>query len=327
MAQSEGSEVLAHPQEADRWQRIHAAASPHLPDREWATRRVLALTAATMAVELVAGYATGSMALVADGWHMSAHALAMGLAYAAHLASRNPTVRRRMSFGTGKISALGAYTSALLLAAIALLAGAQSVARLIWPEPVAFVPAILVAGLGLVVNVASVRILRADSHADTPRELARRADPQAPAGHRHDPSHAAAIAHVVADATTSVLAIVALLGGRIFGWGFLDPITGLVGCALVLFWSAGLVRRSARTLLDFTPSNGVESAIREVVARSFDATVADVHVWEFAAGQLACQLTLVAHEPLEPERVRTALSGVPGLAHVTVEINACREAH
>jgi Co/Zn/Cd efflux system component len=124
-----------------------------------------------------------------------------------------------------------------------------------------------------------------------------------------------------------VLAIAALLGGRIFDWGFLDPLTGMLGCGLVLLWAVRLVRSSGRTLLDFTPSPGVEAAVRDLIARHYDAVVADVHVWEFAPRSLACQLSLVAHEPIEPEQVRATLGRIPGLTHVTVEVNACREEH
>ena len=147
------------------------------------------------------------------------------------------------------------------------------------------------------------------------------------AAHHHDPSHKAAIAHVVADALTSVLAIVALLGGRIFGWSFLDPATGLLGCGLVVYWAVGLARTSGRTLLDFTPACGVENAVRELIAREYDAVVVDAHVWEFAPRQLACELSLIAHQPLEPEHVKSTLSSLSELVHVTVEVNTCKEAH
>jgi cation diffusion facilitator family transporter len=317
---------MTDPHDTERWQRIHEAAAPPMPGRERATRLVLLITAITMAIELVAGYLTGSMALVADGWHMSSHALAMGLAYVVHVAARSPFMRTRMSFGTGKISALGGYTSALLLAAVALGAGAQSVSRLVWPVAVSFLPAVVVAVGGLAVNIASVRILGRASHGPDGTAV----EPAQAHAHPHpdtDPSHRAAIAHVLADAMTSVLAILALVGGRVFGWTFLDPLTGLAGCALVLFWAARLVRISARTLLDFTPASGVEGSVRDLIARTYDAVVADVHVWEFAPQKLACQLSLVAHEPLEPEHVKTTLAQISGLTHVTVEVNACREDH
>jgi cation diffusion facilitator family transporter len=324
-----------HPVEVERWKQIHDSAAPHAPERQLATQKVLALTVFTMGAELIAGYWSGSMALVADGWHMSSHALAMGLAWIVHLACQSPRMRARMSFGTGKISALGGYTSALLLCAVALSAGAQSVARLVSPEPVAFGPAIIVAVAGLGVNLWSARILSgagvvaaepAAAPAGAPVGHSHARDAAAGA-HDHDPSHKAAIAHVIADALTSVLAIAALAGGRLLGWTWLDPATGLLGCGLVLFWAVRLVRTSGRTLLDFTPACGVESAVRELIAREYDAVVVDAHVWEFAPRQLACELSLIAHEPLEPERVKASLSGLSELVHVTVEVNPCREEH
>jgi cation diffusion facilitator family transporter len=326
-----------HPEEVERWKQIHDSASPARPEHEVATQQVLVLTVFTMAVELVAGYWSGSMALVADGWHMSTHAAAMGLAWVAHVACRSRRMRARMTFGTGKISALGGYTSALLLTGIALYAGAQSVSRLFWPVPVAFVPALVVAVGGLGVNLWSARILsRADRApgASGPAAVEKAPGPghthsrdAAEGAHRHDPSHRAAIAHVAADAATSVLAIVALLGGRVFGWAFLDPLTGLVGCALVLYWGLRLVRSSAHTLLDFTPACGVETAVRDLIAREYDAVVVDAHVWEFAPRQLACTVSLIAHEPLEPEHVKATLSSLSELVHVNVEVNPCREDH
>ena len=317
-----------HPAEVERWKQIHDSASPDAPERQVATRQVLLLTVFTMIAELIAGYWSQSMALVADGWHMSSHALAMGLAWIVHVACKSPRMRARMSFGTGKISALGGYTSALLLCAVAVSAGAQSISRLLWPVPVAFGPAIVVAVGGLAVNLWSARIL---SRAGTTPEPA---PPDAAHSHAreiapgtHDPSHSAAIAHVVADALTSVLAIVALLGGSIFGWTFLDPATGVIGCVLVLYWAVQLVRTSGRTLLDFTPACGVEAAVRDLIAREYDAVVVDAHVWEFAPRQLACELSLIAHEPLEPEHVKTTLSRLSELVHVNVEVNPCKEEH
>jgi cation diffusion facilitator family transporter len=324
-----------HPREEENRRLIHESGAPPAPEREMATRRVLVLTVATMGVELLAGYWTGSMALVADGWHMSSHALAMGLAYLVHLACRSRFMRTRMSFGTGKLSALGGYTSALLLAAIAISAGAQSVSRLVWPVPVNFVPAIVVAALGLAVNVWSARILSQASGPDAPDAAA--AGPSASHAHEHhhghahadggDPSHGAAIAHVLADAITSVTALLALFGGRLFGWTFLDPLMGALGCGLVLYWAIGLVRSSARTLLDFTPACGVEAAVRELIARHYDAVIVDAHVWEFAPRKLACELSLIAHQPLEPEHVKSTLAQLSELSHVTVEVNPCREEH
>lgn len=327
-----------HPREEEIRRLIHESGAPAMPERETATQQVLVLTVVTMTIELLAGYWTGSMALAADGWHMSSHALAMGLAYLVHVARRSPFMRARMSFGTGKIGALGGYTSAILLAAIALSAGAQSMARLIWPVPVAFGPAIVVAAGGLAVNVWSARIL---SRAAAPASMPAAGTPAAPPGEHHhghghladdhdhdaDPSHRAAIAHVLADALTSVTAVIALLGGRLFGWGFLDPLMGVVGCGLVLFWAVRLVRSSTRTLLDFTPACGVEAAVRDLIARNYEAVIVDAHVWEFAPRKLACEISLVAHQPIEPDHVKNTLAQLSELTHVTVEVNPCREEH
>ncbi len=313
---------MKHPTQTERWSRLHDTHTSHAPGRERATRWVLILTVVTMIIELVVGYATGSMALVADGWHMSSHAVAMALAWLVYVASRSARFRSRMSFGTGKLNALGGYTSALILGGIALATGWQSVERLIRPIPIGFDAALTTAVAGLLVNVVSAWLLRDDEPHEADHGHAHTT------GHVHaarDHNHRAAFLHVVADACTSVLAILALWGGRAMGWTLLDPLIGLVGMGLVLVWTIGLIRDSSRTLLDFTPSCGVESAVRETISQSWDADVADVHIWEFGPGQLACQLSLVAHEAIEPERVRESLAGIHELTHVTVEVNRCAE--
>ncbi len=303
-----------HPDHIERWNRLHDAHAALTPGRERATRGVLMLTVATMAVELVVGYATGSMALVADGWHMSSHALAMALAWLVYVASRSPRFRAKMSFGTGKLSALGGYTSALLLWLVASWMAWQSFDRLRNPVASDFGPALYTAVGGLVVNLLSAWILGDDHDHDL------EGAPSTP-----DHNHRAAFVHVLADALTSVLAIGALLGAKYVGWNALDPVMGLVGAALVLWWSGGLLRNAGRTLLDFTPSRAVELAVCDTITRNYDADVADVHIWEFGPGQLACQLSIIAHEHLEPDSVRATLSGIPHLTHVTVEVNRCRE--
>jgi cation diffusion facilitator family transporter len=207
----------------------------HLPPpREKAARAVLLLTLLTMAAELVVGYASGSMALVADGWHMLSHATAMLLAWIVHVAVRRARRHGGAGFTPARLSALGGYTSALLLTGFAAHMAVESIDRLRRPIPVLFEAAIVTAVVGLVVNLVSVKLLAVRAHED---------DAHA------DHSHRAAVMHVAADALTSVLAIVALLAGRYAGWGFLDPTTGLVGAALVAWWAAGLIRASARTLV------------------------------------------------------------------------------
>lgn len=213
---------------------MHSGAPHEAPPRERAARTVLVLTLVTMAVELAAGYATGSMALVADGWHMSSHATAMLLAWIVHVAVRRARVAGRRAFAPARLGALGGYTSALLLAGFAAHMASESVARLRDPVPVRFEAALVVAVVGLAVNVLCARLLHAHEHDDDGAT---------------DLNQRAAFLHVVADAVTSVLAIVALLGGRLAGWFFLDPVMGLVGAALVVWWAFGLARDSARTLV------------------------------------------------------------------------------
>lgn len=309
--------------------------------RQRATRVVLLLTLATMVAELAVGYAAGSMALVADGWHMSSHATAMALAWAVHAASRDARVRARLAFGPGKLRALGGYTSALLLGGFAALMLAQSVRRLFAPVAIDFDAALITAVVGLAVNVVSARLL-SDGHAHDdghehghgqecehgraatagPTSEGARAD--APVA---DHNHRAAYLHVLADAVTSVLAILALLGGRFAGWGVLDPLMGIAGGALVLTWAAGLLRSSARTLIDVGPGAELDGRIRAAVLRATDATVVDLHVWQTGPSALACHVSLVAHAPLEPDAVRNELLRIERMRHVTVEVNVCRDAH
>ena len=298
-------------------------ADPDSLRRERAARTVLLLTLAMMTAELVAGYAAGSMALVADGWHMSSHATAMFLTFVVHRAARSERLRARLAFGPAKLRALGGYTSALLLGGFALLMIFQSVERMVRPVPVDFDAAIGVAVVGLLVNLLSIRILGHD-HADGHGH-----------GHGHDHdhehgdhNHRAAYLHVLADAVTSVAAIVALLGGRWFGWGILDPLMGVAGGLLVLWWAVGLLRTSARTLVDVGPGEALKKKIRDAVrGTAADATIVDLHVWETGPDRLACHVSVVTHETAEPAAFKAALAAVPGLRHVTVEVNVCRDPH
>ncbi len=318
------------------------AADPGDLRRERASRTVLLLTLITMTAELIVGYAAGSMALVADGWHMSSHATAMFLAFAVHRAARSKRLKARLAFGPAKLRALGGYTSALMLGGFALLMLFQSVERMFRPVPVDFDAAIGVAVVGLLVNLLSIRILGHD-HAggrrhehehghehgheheqDHPHEHA----PSAPGSGHDDQNHRAAYLHVFADAVTSVAAIVALLGGRLFGWRILDPLMGVAGGLLVLWWAIGLVRISARTLIDVGPGEAFKAKIRDAVrGTAADATIVDLHVWETRPDRLACHVSVVTHENAEPAAFKAALAAVPGLGHVTVEVNVCRDPH
>ena len=297
----------------------------HNPVAERRTRQVMWLTAAMMIVEIVAGTVYGSMALLADGWHMSSHALALGVAAGAYALARRYAQDHRFTFGTWKVEVLGGYTSAVLLMAVAGYMGFESIRRLLTPAPIRFDEAIPVALLGLAVNVVSAWLLSTG---------------EAGHGHEHGTAHGhgeaarqrhldlnlrAAYLHVVADAATSVLAVGALLGGRYFGATWLDPVMGLAGTVLVGRWAWGLMRESGRVLLDAEMDAPVVDEVREVIADlDARATLRDLHVWRVGKGKYACIVSLEPSAALQPEDVRRALSVHEELVHITVEVRDTR---
>lgn len=339
------------------------------------TRLVMLITLATMFVEIAAGWWFNSMALLADGWHMSSHAAAIGLSSLAYWAARRYAQDARFAFGTWKIEVLAGFTSALLLLGVAAAMVGGSVERLVSPQDIHYQEAIAVAVLGLGVNLACALILGHDHaeggehghghghghhhghhhHAHTHAKPAR-AEAQAHAHHGHDHAHhdhghhdhghahhyhepvpgerykqdinlRAAYVHVIADAATSVLAIVALAAGLLLGWSWLDPVMGLVGAALVAVWAVGLLRESARGLLDSEMDHPLTEEIRSALA-GFDADapgsvqVADLHVWRIGRDKYASIIGLVTDDPLvDPAAVKARLAEHGELVHVTVEIN------
>lgn len=285
------------------------------------TRRVVFITAAMMVVEIVGGYALNSMALLADGWHMSSHALAMGLSVMAYVFARRYAKDRRFAFGTWKIEILGGYSSALLLAVVAALMMIQSVERLFAPAAIHYDEAILIAVIGLGVNLLCAWLLKGEHH----HGHAHSHDHGHGHGHGHDHSHdvnlRAAYLHVIADAATSVLAIVALVGGKLYGASWLDPVMGIAGSVLVARWSWGLLRESGRILLDAEMDRPVVEEIRDVVKEHFAAAaVSDLHVWRVGRDSYACILGLVASSAISAEDVRRQLAVHEELVHVTVEV-------
>jgi len=281
------------------------------------TRRVVFITAAMMAVEIVGGYALNSMALLADGWHMSSHALAMGLSVMAYVFARRYAKDRRFAFGTWKIEILGGYSSALLLAVVAALMMIQSVERLFAPAAIHYDEAIPIAVIGMGVNLLCAWLLKGEHH----HGHAHGHDH----GHGHDHSHdvnlRAAYLHVIADAATSVLAIVALVGGKLYGASWLDPVMGIAGSVLVARWSWGLLRESGRILLDAEMDRQLVEEIRDVVKEHFAAAaVSDLHVWRVGRDSYACILGLVASSAISAEDVRRQLAVHEELVHVTVEV-------
>jgi len=282
---------------------------------ERGTRLVLVITLATMALEIGAGWAFNSMALLADGWHMSSHAVAIGVSALAYRFARRRAGSGRYAFGTWKIEVLGGFASALFLLGVAALMVGGSVERLLDPRPIAYKQAIAVAVLGLLVNLACAWIL-GDAHDH---------------GHGHDHGHHAdlnlrsAYLHVLADAATSIIAILALLGGLWFGWRWLDPAMGLAGAVLVALWARGLLRDTSRVLLDAENDHPVAGEIRDVVAAHAEwgegRRVADLHVWRVGKGRFACVLALDGTEPgLRPDDVHRAVGVHEEIVHLTVEI-------
>ena len=282
---------------------------------------VIFLTLVTMIVEIFSGLLFGSMALLADGWHMASHASAMGITALAYYLARKHRHNEKFSFGTGKIGDLAGYSSALLLALIALFMAYESVKRLLYPVNIRFNEAIVVAVIGLVVNVASALILkdRHDHHETTPTyELP-----------DHDHNIRAAYLHVLADALTSILAITALALGKVWGWSFLDPVMGIAGALVISRWSYGLLRDTGEVLLDYNTHPHMVEGIRRTIESDGDTTVQDLHMWRVGPGRYGIILALTSSDGTTPASLKQRLRGFRHLAHVTIEVNrpgeTCRE--
>ena len=285
---------------------------------ERSTRLVMWITVVTMFVEILAGWAFNSMSLLADGWHMSSHALAIGLSAMAYAAARTYANDPRFAFGTWKIEILAGFASALFLLGVALTMVIGSLERLISPQAIQFEEAIIVGVLGLAVNLVCAYIL---GHAHHQHDHAH--DHPHPAHeHHHDLNLKSAYFHVVADAFTSVLAIVALVGGWLYGWAWLDPVMGIVGAVLVALWAKSLILETAKVLLDREMDHPVVQEIREAVETNPQTRVTDLHVWRVGKQVFSCALTVVTQEPeLTPDMVRQRLSVHEEVVHSTIEIH------
>ena len=284
-------------------------------DYEKRTRAVVLLNALMMVLEVTGGLYLGSMALLADGFHMGTHVGALGISAFAYGYARRHACDPRYSFGTGKVSDLAGFTSAIILALIALYVIFQSVTRLFDPTPILYREAILIAALGLIVNALSAWILHL-GHSHGPDHTHEGHDPHHA---HHDNNFRSAYFHVLADAFTSILALVALTCGLLFGWRWMDPATGILGAFVILSWAYSLVRDTSSVLLDHTPGSDLPDKIHKILGEK-DLRITDLHVWRVAPGTHAAILSILAIDDLKAEDVRQLLKPL-GLAHVTVEIN------
>jgi len=314
-----------HTQDLAEWRHDHKFDTGNIAG-ERSTLLVMWITAGMMVVEIAAGWFYNSMALLADGFHMSSHAVAIGLSAFAYAAARRHAKDPRYAFGTWKIEVLGGFASAIFLLGVVALMVYGSIERLITPEPIHYQEAMVIAVIGLVVNLVSARILGAahhHGHEHGHHVHEHRADHH----HHHDLNLKSAYIHVIADAATSVAAIAALAGGWLFGWSWLDPVMGIVGAVVVAIWAKGLIVETSKVLLDREMDHPVVDEIREVIAgRGSDSetVIADLHVWRVGKATYSCALSLVTHdERLTPNRVREWLSIHEEIVHSTIEIHRC----
>ncbi len=317
-----GSEDMQFSITSEEWRHSHIFDEGN-PLAERNTRWAVVLTALMMVAEIVGGWLFNSMALLADGWHMSSHALALGLSVLAYRTARRFARDKRFAFGTWKIEVLGGYTSAVFLVGVAVLMLYQSVERLMAPTPIHYDQAIAIAAVGLLVNLACAWLLK-DGHAHHHDHHHGHDNHHEHEGHKHhhDLNLRSAYLHVVADAATSLLAIVALFSGKFWGADWLDPVMGIVGAGLVAVWAYGLLRDTGRVLLDAEMDAPVVAEILEVIeATPVETRITDLHVWRVGKGKYACILSLVTPDDAGPGYFKRQLSMHEELVHVTVEVN------
>ncbi len=284
-------------------------------------RRAFWLTSAMMVVEIAGGWWFNSMAVLADGWHMSSHSLALGLSVFAYAFARKHVANRSYAFGTWKVEVLGGYTSAILLLGIALLMAWQSVERLISPQAIHYDQALVIAVVGLAVNLICAWWLRGHHHGHD-HDHARAGSHEHEHAHHQDLNVRSAYMHVLADAVTSVLAIAALFGGKLWGFTWLDPVMGIAGAILVAVWAQGLLRDSGRVLLDAEMDAPVVGEVREAIEHGkVPARITDLHVWRVGRAKYACVVSLTTSAPVDGDHFRRELGVHDELAHITVEVD------
>ncbi|WP_454834925.1 CDF family Co(II)/Ni(II) efflux transporter DmeF [Pseudomonas lini] len=300
--------------QASRFTHDHLFLGAAHDDNARRTLWVVALTFVMMIGEIAAGYITGSMALLADGFHMATHAGALGIAAAAYGFARRHANNSRFSFGTGKVGDLAGFASAIVLGLVSIGIAGESIVRLFQPTTVAFTEATVIAVVGLAVNIVSAFLL-AGNHGHHGHDHHDHGHDHA---HHHDNNLRSAYLHVLADALTSVLAIVALLAGRYLGWVWLDPVMGIVGAIVIARWAYGLMRDSAAVLLDTTDEH-VAAEIRELLESTDDIRISDLHVWQVGPQARAAIVSVVAVAGVSADAIRERLAPVHELSHLTVE--------
>ncbi|MCW8931662.1 MAG: CDF family Co(II)/Ni(II) efflux transporter DmeF [Gammaproteobacteria bacterium] len=307
-----------HEHTLENWQHSHNFSIDNEKGKQ-RTLYVLILTAITMVAEIIAGTVFGSMALLADGWHMGTHVAAFLITiYAYHYSSKHAN-NPAYAFGTGKVGVLGGFASAIALAAVALIMLLESIQRLVDPQTIQFNAAISVAVIGLVVNVVSAIILKDDHHHHHDHNHDHDHD------HHHDHNLQAAYMHVIADALTSLLAIIALLSGKYFGWHWLDPMMGIVGAIIITRWSYGLLKQTSPILLDGSIDEDYQLAVKNTIEKDSDNKVSDIHIWKVSANHYAAIISLVTHEQKPIEHYKSLLSDFHKLSHTTIEVYECKD--
>ncbi len=304
-----------HSQSLEEWQHSHDFISQH-SEGEKRTFYVLILTAITMVVEIIAGTHYGSMALLADGWHMATHVAAFMITLFAYRYARKHADNPAFAFGTGKVSVLGGFASAISLGVVAIMMISESLQRLFSPHEISFNEAIFVATIGLLVNVVSAFLLMDHHHHEHGHTHAHDHDHD-----HHDHNLRAAYFHVLADAFTSLLAIVALLCGKYFNWTWMDPIMGIVGAIVITRWAYGLIRQTSPILLDESIDLEYKQAICDAIESDSDNQVFDCHIWKVGPNDYAIILALLTREPRDPQYYRELLSDFTRLSHITIEVN------
>lgn len=299
-----------HTHTINKWQHQHRSHSENRT-AERNTLRVMWLTLIMMVVEIATGWFSGSMALLADGWHMGTHFFALGITAFAYSFSRKHAADPSYSFGTGKVDVLGGFTSAIVLAVVALLMVVESLGRLFSPEKIMFNEALWVAVVGLIVNLVSAVLLSGHSHSHGDCDSGH---------HHHDHNLKAAYLHVLADALTSVLAIIALLAGKHMGWIWLDPTMGIVGALVITRWAYGLLRDTSKILLDRNEDHEVTEDIYSIIEADGDNRIADLHLWKINSNKQALIISIVTHYPKPPNHYKELLKNLRSLDHITIEV-------